>query len=92
MLCPALANTLTAAPKAVIGINANQATKRVCYYQDQAYSDGAIIQVGKHYMICSAANRFETHGALKWNPLDEQTTREAEDKTETKAVKRYSTN
>tara|TARA_Y100001956_G_C3952303_1_gene113192 strand:- start:34 stop:345 length:312 start_codon:yes stop_codon:yes gene_type:complete len=89
---PALANTISTPATPVIGINASEVAKRVCYYQDQAYSDGAIIQVGEHYMVCSSANSFETNGALKWNPLDQQAARQAEEKTETKAVKRYSTN
>jgi len=45
----------------------NQGAKfRVCYYQDKAYSLGAILQVGEYYMICHPANKFETNGALKW--------------------------
>lgn len=44
--------------------------KRVCYYQDQAYSEGALLQVGELYMICQAANNFETNGQLKWVQLD----------------------
>lgn len=89
---PAMANTINIPANPVVGINASEVAKRVCYYQDQAYSDGAIIQVGEHYMVCSSANSFETNGALKWNQLDEQAARQAEEKTKTKAVKRYSTN
>jgi len=44
--------------------------KRVCYYRNQAYSDGAVIQVGEIYLICEAANNFETNGQLKWIQLD----------------------
>jgi hypothetical protein len=44
--------------------------KRVCYYQDQAYSEGALLQVGELYMSCQAANNFETNGQLKWVQLD----------------------
>tara|TARA_Y100001956_G_scaffold78566_1_gene90514 strand:+ start:2049 stop:2339 length:291 start_codon:yes stop_codon:yes gene_type:complete len=65
------AEKVTALPnKAIVGIgvDASQVTKRVCYYQDQAYSLGAILQVGEHYMICQAANDFETNGSLSWAP------------------------
>ncbi|CAK4067412.1 DUF1496 domain-containing protein [Vibrio sp. 16] len=64
------------ATKAVIGIgvDANQVGKRVCYYQDQAYSLGAILQVGEHYLICQAANKFETNGSLLWEPYTPQQT------------------
>lgn len=44
--------------------------KRVCYYQDQAYSEGAVIQIGEIYLACQRANDFETNGALKWLPLN----------------------
>ncbi|ENM5720203.1 YnjH family protein [Vibrio mimicus] len=47
--------------------------KRVCYYQDQAYSEGAVILVGEVYLSCQRANDFETNGPLKWLPLNGQT-------------------
>ncbi|MCK6261903.1 YnjH family protein [Vibrio sp. ZSDE26] len=56
--------------KAIIGVNAGSIAKRVCYYQDQAYSLGSIVQVGEHYMVCKEANDFETNGALKWVHLE----------------------
>ncbi|KHT52787.1 DUF1496 domain-containing protein [Vibrio sinaloensis] len=67
------------ATKAVIGIgvDANQVGKRVCYYQDQAYSLGAILQVGEHYLICQAANKFESNGSLLWEPYTPQQTKPA---------------
>jgi len=89
---PTIANTITTPTKPIVAIDASEMNKRVCYYQDLAYSDGAILQVGEHYMVCSAANSFETNGVLKWNPLDEQATQETETKANTKAVKRHSTN
>ncbi|ENM5926880.1 YnjH family protein [Vibrio mimicus] len=46
--------------------------KRVCYYQDQAYSEGAVILVGEVYLSCQRANDFETNGPLKWLPLNGQ--------------------
>ncbi|EJI2331333.1 YnjH family protein [Vibrio cholerae] len=46
--------------------------KRVCYYQDQAYSEGAVIVVGEIYLVCQRANDFETNGPLKWLPLNGQ--------------------
>ncbi|MCG3724324.1 DUF1496 domain-containing protein [Vibrio cincinnatiensis] len=49
-------------------------TQRVCYYQDKAYSEGAILPIGQTVLICQRANKFETNGSLKWNPLNVQTT------------------
>ncbi|WP_119561340.1 DUF1496 domain-containing protein [Vibrio cholerae] len=46
--------------------------KRGCYYQDQAYSEGAVILVGEVYLSCQRANDFETNGPLKWLPLNVQ--------------------
>ncbi|WP_159738897.1 DUF1496 domain-containing protein [Vibrio atypicus] len=68
-----LAEKVIALPnKAVVGIgvDVSQVSKRVCYYQDQAYSLGAILQVGEHYLKCQAANDFETNGQLMWFELD----------------------
>ncbi|WP_000920718.1 YnjH family protein [Vibrio mimicus] len=66
---------LKAAPTAttlpvVIG---DDIAKRVCYYQDQAYSEGAVILVGEVYLSCQRVNDFETNGPLKWLPLNGQT-------------------
>lgn len=87
------ANTISTPGKAVIGINAAEVGKRVCYYQDKAYSDGAILQVGPHYMICTDANDFETNGALKWVQLQEgvQVTPQESD-NQSGSVKRFSVN
>ncbi len=57
-------------PTPVVTLDASKLSERVCYYQNQAYSFGAIIQVGSYYMECKAANDFETNGALKWQRLD----------------------
>ncbi len=64
-----LATTIELPAKPVIGINGSEVAKRVCYYQDQAYSQGAILQVGEHYLICQAENDFETNGSLSWRAL-----------------------
>ncbi|WP_070965113.1 DUF1496 domain-containing protein [Vibrio sonorensis] len=62
----AFGKTITTPSKAIVGVNATDAVKRVCWYQDSAYSEGAILQVGEFYIKCQAANDFETNGALKW--------------------------
>ncbi|EEY36691.1 DUF1496 domain-containing protein [Vibrio mimicus] len=48
--------------------------KQVCYYQDQAYSEGAVIQAGEVYLTCQRANDFETNGSLKWLPFNQNIT------------------
>lgn len=90
---PAAANVTTLPAKPVIGINASEVGKRVCYYQDQAYSDGAIVQIDAYYMICSAANDYETNGVLKWHQLDDYNSENSAAEEQTgKPVKRYSVN
>ncbi|MGC9460399.1 DUF1496 domain-containing protein [Vibrio genomosp. F10] len=70
MIAPPLnAKVISTPGKSIIAVDGSSAAKRVCYYQDQAYSLGAILQVGEHYMICKEANDFETNGALKWVQL-----------------------
>ncbi len=69
-ICPfAVAKTVSIPAAAPVVVNGDVG-KRVCYYQDQAYSEGALLQVGELYMICQAANKFETNGQLKWVQLD----------------------
>lgn len=94
MSLPTLANTVITTPgRAIVGVNAGEVAKRVCYYQDQAYSDGAILQIDQYYIICTAANDFETNGALKWRQLNESSAAAAvETNPNSKPVKRYSTN
>ncbi|CAH0539475.1 DUF1496 domain-containing protein [Vibrio marisflavi] len=66
---PSLAEVITLpkqSSRGAVVVNNEDAKFRVCYYQDKAYSLGAILQVGDYYMICHPANNFETNGALKW--------------------------
>ncbi|MFV0450395.1 MAG: DUF1496 domain-containing protein [Vibrio sp.] len=67
-----IAKTITTPAEPVPVIVDGNVGKRVCYYQDQAYSEGALLQVGELYMICQAANKFETNGQLKWVQLDNE--------------------
>jgi hypothetical protein len=67
------ANTISTPGKAIIVGNSNNAlAKRVCYYQDKAYSLGAILQVGENDMICSEENAHESNGPLRWFPLGQE--------------------
>ena len=38
----------------------------VCYYDDKAYTTGAVINVEGVLLMCTAENDFETNGSLKW--------------------------
>jgi len=68
-LSPVVVAKSISIPAAPVVVDGNIG-KRVCYYQDQAYSEGALLQVGEMYMVCQAANKFETNGQLKWIKLE----------------------
>ncbi|MDC5803436.1 YnjH family protein [Vibrio europaeus] len=90
---PVSANIISTPAKPIIGINAGEVGKRVCYYQDKAYSDGAIVQIDEYYMICAAANDYELNGALKWHSIDQYQAEQPANKEQSgKPVKRYSVN
>ncbi|MDE1263103.1 DUF1496 domain-containing protein [Vibrio aestuarianus] len=55
-------------PLVVTGTGKSQ--QQVCYYNDKAYSIGAVLQVGEVYMLCKEANDFEKNGALRWAILE----------------------
>lgn len=40
--------------------------QRICYYDDKAYTTGAVINVEGVLLMCTAENDFETNGSLKW--------------------------
>jgi hypothetical protein len=68
------ANTISTPGKAiVIGSADGTVIKLVCYYKDMAYSVGAILQVGEHYLICDKEKAHEQNGPLKWYSLDDET-------------------
>lgn len=65
---PSLSKTYTPPSNKHSGviIDNNRVPMRVCYYQDQAYSEGALLQVGSETMECKSTNTFETNGQLRW--------------------------
>lgn len=44
--------------------------QRLCYYEDKAYSAGAVVKVDNVLIICADENDFETNGSLKWVVLN----------------------
>lgn len=90
---PTLANALPQNNHAIVGINATELSKRVCYYQNHAYSEGAIIQVSDYFISCGAANDFETNGKLKWLLLnDSKPKRKNAQKSSNGSTNSYSVN
>ena len=69
MFCsmPASANKVISTPgKAAVVVTQSGQQQRVCYYDDKAYSIGAVLEVSGVVIQCAAENDFETNGALAW--------------------------
>ncbi|MEZ8037546.1 YnjH family protein [Vibrio crassostreae] len=63
----ASANKIISTPaKAAVVVTQSGSQQRVCYYNDRAYSVGAIVEVSGVVIKCAAENDFETNGALGW--------------------------
>ena len=63
----ASANKIISTPaKAAVVVTQSGSQERVCYYNDRAYSVGAIVEVSGVVIKCAAENDFETNGALGW--------------------------
>jgi hypothetical protein len=52
--------------KGVVVVTQSNNKHRVCYYNDKAYSIGAVIEVSGVVIKCTAENDFETNSALAW--------------------------
>ena len=72
MFCsmPASANKVISTPgKAAVVVTQSGQQQRVCYYDDKAYSIGAVLEVSGVVIQCAVENDFETNGALAWIPI-----------------------
>ncbi|MBY6196158.1 YnjH family protein [Vibrio hangzhouensis] len=69
---PSVAKTITT-PGADVGaavlLSDSKLGKRVCYYNDKAYSLGSVINVEGIVLQCVAEQDFEMNGQLKWKQL-----------------------
>ena len=69
---PLSAKTITT-PGADVGaavlLSDSKLGKRVCYYNDKAYSLGSVINVEGVVLQCVAEQDFEMNGQLKWKQL-----------------------
>ncbi len=61
------ANKVISTPgKAAVVVTQGSQPQRVCYYDDKAYSIGAVLEVGGVVIQCAAENDFEQNGSLAW--------------------------
>ncbi|GAL11107.1 hypothetical protein JCM19233_2092 [Vibrio astriarenae] len=61
--------------KPIVVVDGAQTNQRVCLYQDEAYSLGAIVEIRDLVLVCQESNDFELNGALKWVVLESSHTR-----------------
>ncbi|WP_215405032.1 YnjH family protein [Vibrio gigantis] len=63
----ASANKVISTPgKTAVVVTQGGQPQRVCYYDDKAYSIGAVLEVGGVVIQCAAENDFEQNGSLAW--------------------------
>ncbi|WP_428773154.1 DUF1496 domain-containing protein [Vibrio sp.] len=59
----------TSSEKAIVALDSANLGQRVCFYQGQSYSLGAVLSVGDFLLECRAEKSFESNGALAWKRL-----------------------
>lgn len=55
--------------KPSVELNVNSGLEPVCFYADQRYSKGSVIEMGKQLFICEREKSFEQNGRLSWLPF-----------------------
>lgn len=63
----AVANTLSTRPAVELNVNAD--LEPACFYADQRYSKGSVIEMGKQLFVCEREKSFEQNGRLIWQPF-----------------------
>lgn len=63
----ATANTISTRPP--VELNISSGLEPVCFYADQRYSKGSVIEVGEQLLVCEREKSFEQNGRLSWHPF-----------------------
>ncbi|MBM7454983.1 hypothetical protein HNR62_000833 [Oceanisphaera litoralis] len=61
------ANTISTRPP--VELNIASGLEPVCFYADQRYSKGSVIEMGKQLFVCEREQSFEQNGRLSWHPF-----------------------
>ncbi|WP_318491167.1 DUF1496 domain-containing protein [Photobacterium leiognathi] len=64
-----IANTPEIEPSIEFNLDGKATNQRLCFYEDKAYSLGAIIAIDGVKLECVVENRIETNGRLMWKNL-----------------------
>ncbi|KMV30110.1 hypothetical protein AB733_14260 [Photobacterium swingsii] len=61
--------TISTGTKAKVHLDVQGVGKRVCFYDDKAYSLGSVIKVENVLLECLPEKEFEQNGALRWHKV-----------------------
>ncbi|PSW42549.1 DUF1496 domain-containing protein [Photobacterium leiognathi subsp. mandapamensis] len=64
-----IANTPEIVPSIEFNLDGQATNQRLCFYEDKAYSLGAIIAIDGVKLECVDENSIETNGRLMWKKL-----------------------
>ena len=53
----------------LLDLSVNTDVEPACFYADQRYSKGAIIEMAQQPFICEREKTFEQNGRLSWQPF-----------------------
>lgn len=63
---PVMAKEISVKSQPKLSLEGTFNTQRVCFYEGQSYSLGAVIAIEGVLLECQPEKHFETNGALKW--------------------------
>lgn len=64
-------------------LNLNSDLEPACFYADQRYSKGSIIEMAKQPFICEREKTFEQNGRLIWQPFPLNTQSQSQSQSQT---------
>ena len=56
-------------PSIEFNLDGKVINQRLCFYEDKAYSLGAIVDIGGYKLQCAVENEVELNGRLMWKNL-----------------------
>ncbi|MCQ1059769.1 YnjH family protein [Photobacterium sp. ZSDE20] len=69
---PVMAKEISVKSQPKLSLEGTFNTQRVCFYQGQSYSLGAVIAIEGVLIECQPEKHFETNGALKWTKIEKK--------------------
>ena len=66
LMCSTAVVATTMSTQPALELNVNAGSEPVCFYADQRYSKGSVIEMGKQLFVCEREKSFEQNGRLSW--------------------------